>query len=212
MTSLHHLRNEFQLYHLDEGNVKSNPLELFEYWLNEAIRSGEPEPAAMTLATSDSEGSPSARIVLLKEVSEEGFVFFTNYRSRKGLEIESSGKAALVFFWPLTQRQVRVEGEVVRVSADKSDHYFLDRPEGSRISAIASPQSKEIGSRQDLEMLYFDVASRTEFLNQRPDYWGGYKVNPVTIEFWQGRENRLHDRIVFTADVENGWNMRRLAP
>ena len=212
MANFHHLRNEFQLYQLDEATLVSNPLDLFEHWLEEAITSGEPEPTAMILATADLEGSPSARVVLLKEVSAEGFDFFTNYSSRKGIEIGASGKASLVFFWPLTQRQVRVEGEVARVSAEKSDQYFMERPEGSRISAVASPQSREISSRHDLEMMYFDAASHPDNLSRRPDYWGGYMVKPKRIEFWQGRENRLHDRIVFTAGGVEEWSISRLAP
>lgn len=212
MTNLYHIHNEFKLYCLDETGVLPDPYRLFDLWLAEAVASGEPEPTAMTVATVSSAGQPSARVVLLKSVGEDGFTFFTNYRSRKGNEIAANAKVSLVFFWPLTQRQVRVEGMAVVTEASESDAYFLSRPEGSRISATASPQSEVIASRRDLEQRYFDAAGDPASLTRRPQYWGGYRVIPFNIEFWQGRENRLHDRILFSLTDEGVWRINRLAP
>jgi len=212
MTNLYHIHNEFKLYCLDEAEVQPDPYRLFDMWLAEAVSSGEPEPTAMTVATVSPDGQPSARIVLLKSVGEEGFTFFTNYQSRKGNEIAVNAGVSLVFFWPLSQRQVRIEGKAVMTEVSESDAYFLSRPEGSRISAVASPQSEVIGSRRDLEQRYFDAAGDPASLTLRPPYWGGYRVIPFAIEFWQGRENRLHDRILFSLSDEGDWRINRLAP
>lgn len=211
MSELYHLRREFELYRLDDDPVLQDPVQLFEVWLDEAVKSGEPEPNAMVLATVGSDGQPSSRIVLLKAVDEKGFTFFTNYESRKASEISNNSKVSLLFFWPFTQRQVRIEGVALKVPESLSDHYFLSRPEGSRISAVASPQSEIVTSRRELEQLYFDVHNQPELYGRRPQYWGGYVVKPVAVEFWQGRENRLHDRIRYT-DPADGWTINRLAP
>lgn len=212
MTNFYHVHNEFNLYCLDEADVQPDPYQLFDLWLAEAVSSGEPEPTAMTLTTVSSNGQPSARIVLLKSVGDDGFTFFTNYHSRKAREIAGNDSVSLVFFWPLTQRQVRIEGKAVMTEASESDAYFLSRPEGSRISAVASPQSEMIASRRDLEQRYFDAAGDPATLTRRPQFWGGYRVIPSAVEFWQGRENRLHDRILFTLSVEGSWQISRLAP
>ena len=212
MTDLYHLRNEFQLYRLDEADVQPDPFSLFDRWLSEAVASGEPEPTAMTVATVSAEGQPSSRIVLLKSFDNDGFTFFTNFMSRKGAELSVNPRVSLLFFWPLTQRQVRVEGEAKPVEASESDRYFLSRPEGSRISSVASPQSQVVASRRELEQMYFEVADNREAWAVRPAHWGGFIVSPAAIEFWQGRENRLHDRIHFSGENGQPWKITRLAP
>lgn len=212
MTDLYHVRNEFQLYQLDEADVQPDPFHLFDRWLSEAVTSGEPEPTAMSVATVSDEGQPSSRIVLLKSFDTDGLTFFTNFRSRKGTELSANPKVSLLFFWPLTQRQVRVEGMARQVDPAESDRYFLSRPEGSRISSVASPQSQAVASRRELEQIYFDVANDRESWATRPTYWGGYSVSPFSIEFWQGRENRLHDRILYAREKEGSWKISRLAP
>lgn len=197
----------------DMVNCSENPFEQFNIWFNQARQAQLPEPNAMTLATATSSGIPSARIVLLKEFSEQGFVFFTNYNSHKGRELSENPNAALVFAWIELFRQVRIEGKVEKISPSESEKYFQSRPRGSQIGAWASPQSSVITSRslieekqQQLEAEYYNEA-----VLPLPPFWGGYLLIPQRIEFWQGRENRLHDRILFTrADV--GWQRYRLAP
>lgn len=206
------LRREYSLKSLNESEVSANPIAQFEFWLNEAIDSQIPEPNAMTLATSTFEGKPSARVVLLKQFNAEGFSFFTNYDSRKGKNLLQNPYAALVFFWPELERQVRIEGKVARVSDSESDKYFRTRPEKSKIGAWASPQSSVIPSRRYLENLMSDFDE--EFHNKsiaRPKNWGGYILKPTLFEFWQGRPNRLHDRIQYSL-VNEKWIIERLAP
>lgn len=209
--NLYGIRNEYRLHALDEKTTH-NPFQLFSAWLDEAIKGKVNEPTAMTLATTTPEGYPSARIVLLKSFSPEGFLFFTNYQSRKGRELETNNKAALLFFWPELERQIRIEGIVSRTSAKVSDHYFMSRPYESRISAVVSPQSEPVSGRSSLESLWKAKASQTnENQLTRPDFWGGYTLLPEKIEFWQGRPNRLHDRILFHKENDI-WKITRLAP
>lgn len=206
------IRKEYKQRSLDESDVVKDPVQQFSKWWEEAINSGIDEVNAMTLATADATGKPSARIVLLKGMDENGFVFFTNYNSHKGEDIAANPFASLVFFWKELERQVRIEGTISKVSAEESDAYFNSRPAGSRIGAWASPQSKIIASRQVIEKkvqeLEKDFDGKTI---ERPQHWGGYVVMPQVIEFWQGRPSRLHDRIRYTK-VENGWKIERLAP
>lgn len=195
--------------------VGVDPILFFNKWFQEALHAQVLEPNAMTLATVDANGFPKARIVLLKGVDARGFVFYTNYLSAKGRELAASGRAALVFFWPELERQVRIEGSVSQVSSTESDAYFHSRPLGSQLGAWASPQSEVIESRETLEQ-YFQ---RTEqaYTNReipRPEHWGGYLVSPFAVEFWQGRRSRMHDRIRFIHPVKEGepWQKQRLAP
>lgn len=166
----------------------------------------------MTLATATMSGQPSARIVLLKAFDDEGFVFYTNYDSRKGTELEENARACLLFYWPALWRQVRIEGSVERVSAAESDQYFHSRPLGSRIGAWASEQSKEIANRGVLETRFEEFQSKFAGNVPRPPHWGGYRVRPITIEFWQGQDNRLHDRLLYRLKDDGGWAIERLAP
>ncbi|MCX6256670.1 MAG: pyridoxamine 5'-phosphate oxidase [Bacteroidia bacterium] len=194
-------------------DVKANdPMVLFSLWLEEAIAAGLPEPTAMTLATSGNDGQPSARIVLLKQADEYGFVFYSNYHSKKGRQISENENVALVFYWQAHGRQVRVEGTARKINAGQSDEYFYSRPEESRISSIISAQSEEISSREYLEKLYNDFSEKNKGKAlQRPDHWGGYIVIPELIEFWQEGKHRLHERIAFTR-TKNSWKVSRLAP
>ncbi|MGE0077479.1 MAG: pyridoxamine 5'-phosphate oxidase [Bacteroidales bacterium] len=206
------LRKEYSLKSLNEASVSKNPFMLFEQWLNEAIVADLPEPNAMTLATSSFEGKPSARVVLLKQFTIEGFSFFTNYESRKAKNLLQNPYAALVFYWSELERQVRVEGKVSKVNDKESDKYFNTRPEKSKIGAWASPQSKVIPSRRYLENLMTDYEEEFQKKNVvRPKNWGGYILQPSLVEFWQGRPNRLHDRIQYTF-VNERWIIERLAP
>jgi len=206
------MRQEYEGGFLDESQMTADPLEMFHRWLEEAVRAGVTEPNAMTLATSSPEGRPSARVVLLKEVNAQGFVFFTNYLSRKGRELLSNPHAALVFDWHEMERQVRIEGRVERVSAEESDAYFRSRPEAAKIGAWTSPQSKIVKDRAELDGLQKEVEQKfAEKAIHRPDHWGGFLIRPEVIEFWQGRPNRLHDRIACYR-TEEGWSMHRLAP
>jgi pyridoxamine 5'-phosphate oxidase len=202
-------RKEYKNRELDRKDLLANPIEQFETWLKEALQSNEPEPTAMALATVSERGEPSARTVLLKEIDEEGFVFYTNYDSRKGKEIEGNPRGALVFFWPGMERQVRVEGLINKTSERKSDAYFSSRPGNSRRGAWASPQSQAISNRRYLEGLFAGVAK--EKLKERPPFWGGYLLVPSKVEFWQGRPNRLNDRFLYKK-VDDGWEITRLAP
>ena len=195
-----------------ETEVNANPLVLFNGWMEEAIKANVPEPTAMTVATSTFEGKPSARMMLLKGADENGFAFFTNYESRKARQLTQNPYAALVFFWPLLERQVRVEGRISKVSPKESDRYFKSRPIGSRIGAWASPQSQVIPNRRYLESLKSDY--QEEFAKReivRPENWGGYMLTPVLIEFWQGRPDRLHDRLQYRLE-KDAWILERLAP
>lgn len=206
------LRREYQHAALDEADVDPDPVHQFERWMAEAIRAQLPEPTAMTLATADPSGRPSARIVLLKGVGADGFVFFTNYESRKGIELESRTEAALLFHWVELERQVRVEGHIGKLTAGESDRYFATRPLGSRLGAWASPQSRVIPDRPWLERAFADAERRYAAADPpRPPHWGGYRLAPDSIEFWQGRRSRLHDRIRYRHEG-GAWRIERLAP
>lgn len=207
------IRTEYKKQSLLETDVHANPVTQFEKWWDDALRSEIEEVNAMTLATASSRGIPSARIVLLKGFSEKGFVFFTNYQSHKGGELEENPHACLVFFWKELERQVRITGLVEKLSAAESDEYFLSRPEGSRIGAWASPQSSVIKNREVIDEN--SVAYSKQFAGgniPRPPHWGGYNVQPSVFEFWQGRPSRLHDRICYTLTEPGTWGIERLAP
>ena len=197
---------------LNESDVDPNPLKQFEVWYGEALASGVPEADAMTLATATTDGAPDARIVLLKSFDGRGFVFFTNYQSRKAQELAANGRACLLFYWLPLKRQVRIEGTVEKVSAAESDDYFHTRPWGSKLGAWASDQSRVITSREDLEKRFAEF--ELEFADNvpRPPHWGGYRLAPTAIEFWQGRDNRLHDRIRYRLQQDKSWRIERLAP
>ena len=198
---------------LDEKSADPNPLKLFRRWFDEAIASGSRLPDAMTLATSTKEGKPSARMVLLKQADEQGFVFYTNYNSRKARELDENPYAVLVCYWVQLDRQVRVEGSVERVSAQESDEYFRTRPRESQLGAIASPQSEVIESREFLEQRFRDFeAMYRDRTVARPAHWGGYRLKPEMIEFWQNRASRLHDRILYQRQADGNWTIKRLAP
>jgi pyridoxamine 5'-phosphate oxidase len=197
---------------IDEKTVDRNPLKLFQRWLDEAIAAGIHLAEAMTLATATPEGKPSARLVLLKGLTEQGFVFYTNYNSMKSRELDANPQAALVFYWPLLERQVRVEGTVKRTDADESDAYFKTRPRESQIGALASPQSEVIPSREALQQRADELEKLYEGREvERPAYWGGYRLFPERIEFWKGRPGRLHDRILYERQ-DRSWTIKRLAP
>ena len=196
-----------------EEEAVASPFIQFEKWWKEAVEAEVEEVNAMTLATASSDGIPSARIVLLKDFSDNGFVFFTNYESFKARQLEENPKACLVFFWKELERQVRITGLVRRTIASDSNEYFQLRPEGSRIGAVTSPQSRVIESREWLDEQFEKNRQRLEGKSfPRPDYWGGYVVRPVIVEFWQGRTSRLHDRLQYTLQDNNEWKRERLAP
>ena len=211
------LRTEYRRATLDESSVEPDPIRQFERWFTEAIDAKMPEPNAMTLATVDADGNPSARVVLLKGADERGFTFFTNYASRKGRELAARTRAALLFYWPELERQIRIEGAVTRVDADESAQYFSGRPRPSQLGAWASPQSEPIGGRAELEARFAEVADRYRDASAtvpRPAHWGGYRLAPDLLEFWQGRASRLHDRIRYrrTQAHPAAWVIDRLAP
>jgi pyridoxamine 5'-phosphate oxidase len=205
------LREEYKLARLDEGDVAPDPFDQFNRWFDEAVKAEHPILNAMTLATVSAEGRPSARIVLLKGVDNGGFVFFTNYKSRKGRELTANPSAALVFYWHQLEREVRIDGRVKKVSAQESETYFASRPLGSRHAAIASPQSEVVADRTVLETRFADAAKQYGEQPVRPPHWGGYRLIPDAIEFWQGRPNRLHDRLLYTRKGRS-WQIERLAP
>lgn len=206
------LRREYRAgVDLDVKTVASDPLAQFRGWFDEALAADPDEPNAMTLATATKDGRPSARTVLLKEYDEAGFVFYTNYTSRKGSELEENPYAALLFYWPKLERQVRIEGGVTKVSVEQSDKYFASRPTGSQLGAAISPQSRVIDGHELAEKFKAAESSLQGRKVERPAHWGGYRLQPVRYEFWQGRENRLHDRIEY--NFESGvWTLQRLAP
>jgi pyridoxamine 5'-phosphate oxidase len=208
--SLRSIRREYRGQPLVESAAAGDPFEQFNRWFEEA-RTTEPDATAMTLATATPLGYPSARMVLLKGFDARGFVFYTNYESRKATELERTERAALLFYWPTFERQVRIEGTVVRVPDAESDEYFTSRPLESRWSAAASPQSQPIAGREELEAAVAAVRIQQGESVGRPPFWGGYRVTPLAFEFWQGRENRLHDRLAY-ALTDGVWRRTRLAP
>jgi pyridoxamine 5'-phosphate oxidase len=211
MDSIAQLRKNYTIGQLSETEVPADPMPLFQLWFDQAVKAACPEPNSMTLATADKAGNPSARIVLLKGADQNGFTFFTNYSSQKGKELAERPKAALLFHWHELERQVRISGTVERVPGSESDEYFHSRPAASRIGAWASPQSSAIPNREFLEEA--EKRFKTEFgeAPPRPDHWGGYRLRPSAIEFWQGRPSRLHDRIHYQLDG-GVWKVTRLAP
>lgn len=207
------IRKNYAMESLTEASVAKDPINQFKVWIEETIAAEANEPTAMVLSTVNKSGRPSARVVLLKDVTADGFMFFTNYESRKGQDLQENPFASLTFFWPELERQVRVEGQIEKVPAEVSDTYFHSRPIGSQIGAWASPQSREIESREELERADASYTSKFAELPviPRPEHWGGFILVPDLIEFWQGRPNRLHDRIVYERQ-ENNWHLKRLAP
>lgn len=198
---------------LDEKNLESDPILQFKEWYDVAIAAGVPQHDAMTLATASSEGVPSARMVLLKQADERGFVFYTNYNSRKGKELASNDHAALVFFWVELNRSVRIEGSVSRVSAEESDAYFATRPRDSQLSSLASTQSEPVESREALDATFDKLKRGYEGKTiDRPEHWGGYRLQPSRIEFWQARFARLNDRVLYELQEDKTWTMKRLSP
>ena len=210
--SIADIRRDYKLQSLLESDVATNPIQQFTKWWQEAINSNIDEVNAMTLATSTIDGKPSARTVLLKDYDEQGFVFFTNYNSHKGKELNENPNAALVFFWKELERQIRIEGTVQKIETTKSDNYFNSRPISSRIGAWSSPQSEVIESREILEANEQNFIEKFGEVIPRPAHWGGYIIQPNVIEFWQGRSSRLHDRLQYTLMENGAWKMERLAP
>jgi len=211
--SLSDLRREYALAGLLESDLDPDPFKQFDKWFQQALNAGLPEPNAMTLATATLDGKPSIRVVLLKDLDERGFVFFTNYESQKGRQLSANPQAALAFHWIELERQVCINGRVARISREESERYFRSRPVGSQLGAWASQQSQVVGSRKVLEDR-LDQLTR-EYENKPipvPPYWGGYRVVPDMIEFWQGRPNRLHDRLRYTCQAGNQWLIERLSP
>jgi pyridoxamine 5'-phosphate oxidase len=211
--NLQNMREDYTAAALSENSVKADPIKQFGVWFDEALAVEVPERNAMTLATATHDGRPSARIVLLKGYNENGFVFYTNYLSRKGKEINKNPLGALTFFWPSMERQVRIEGVIEKISKEESDKYFHSRPKDSQIGAVASPQSQEIPDRESLEKKWAELAAQYEDKEvPKPSFWGGYVLKPRLIEFWQGRPSRLHDRIVYKKTDNKSWKKVRLAP
>ncbi len=213
MQNLAQLRKEYSRSSLDVSNVLNDPMKQFEKWFDETLKAGITEPNAMHLATVNAKGQPSSRIVLLKGIDRNRFVFYTNYQSKKGKELENNPACALTFFWAEIERQVRIEGSAERIDGAQSDVYFQSRPRSSQVGAWASPQSTLIQNRGILEERVEQIAARFKEnkVLPRPRQWGGFAVDPVLIEFWQGRASRLHDRIQFTK-IDGVWRVDRLAP
>ena len=213
LLDIEHLRQEYSAEKLDVNDVDPNPFQQFRHWFEEAMNARLPEPNAMTLATVAADGRPAARIVLLKGFDQEGFIFYTNYESRKGEEMDANPHVALVFLWLELQRQVRIEGEVEKIDPAESTRYYQSRPKGSQIGAWASPQSKVIDRREELEQKVKELETTFAETSElpRPPHWGGYLVRPRLFEYWQGRASRLHDRIQYRKNPE-GWAIERLAP
>ncbi|HEX4170374.1 MAG TPA: pyridoxamine 5'-phosphate oxidase, partial [Bryobacteraceae bacterium] len=209
------MREDYRRAELDEANCQTNPFEQFELWLHEAQIADLKEPNAMCLATATADGRPSNRIVLLKEFSEAGFVFYTSYTSRKGQEIKTNPYCALTFLWAELERQVRVEGKALPVPREQTEAYFKRRPKGSRLGALVSNQSQVLPSRKPLQDRLSELEMRYAATEDVPvpEYWGGYRVVPDSVEFWQGRTNRLHDRLRYRRDARSGnWTIERLSP
>ncbi|MDJ0531578.1 MAG: pyridoxamine 5'-phosphate oxidase [Xenococcaceae cyanobacterium MO_207.B15] len=208
------LRQDYTFAGLEQTDLNPNPVKQFETWFKEALLSEILEPNAMTLATATPDGKPSARIVLLKGFDERGFVFYTNYESQKGKQLIANPQAELVFFWDRLERQIRIEGKVTKISPTESDAYFQSRPKSSQIAAWTSNQSQVISSREVLEQKQQELESyyaEADIL-PRPEHWGGFRLEPETIEFWQGRPSRLHDRLVYYLQADGTWLIKRLAP
>lgn len=215
--SISSIRQEYLLATLSEKEVSPSPIDQFERWLNEAMKSEVLEPTAMVLSTVSAEGQPSSRVVLLKDLDSNGFVFYTNYSSKKGVELSQNARASLLFFWPELQRQIRIEGEVKRVNPEQSTTYFQSRPKGSQLGAWASPQSQVVPHREFLDERIEEMEKKFEGLEvlPRPEHWGGFSLIPNRIEFWQGRGSRMHDRIRYertSSSVTSEWKIERLAP
>lgn len=207
------LRKDYTLQELNETEVDPNPVIQFQKWFDQVCSVDIPEPNAMTVATVSSEGKPSARMVLLKAYDGRGFVFYTNYNSRKGQELIANPHAALVFWWAQLERQVRITGSVEKISAQESDEYFHSRPFKSRLGAWTSNQSEIVSSRQTLEQRLQQLQAKYEDLEvPRPPHWGGFRVIPAEIEFWQGRSSRLHDRLLYSKNNDSTWKIERLSP
>lgn len=212
--SLSSMRISYELDHLGDTEVDPDPFIQFSSWFDEATASGVSEANAMMVSTIDEAGQPSSRVVLMKQFSADGFVFYSNYESRKGRDISSHPQVAALFYWPSLQRQVRVTGVAMRLSPEASDTYFQNRPRGSQIGAIVSPQSQDVPNRQWLEDHFAKAEQDFENVEslQRPEHWGGYRILPEAIEFWQGRPNRMHDRVRYERKSEGNWSIHRLAP
>jgi len=210
---IENLRHDYSAATLAENNTKNDPINQFEQWFNEALTAKLHEPNAMTLATATTSGKPSARVVLLKGFNPAGFIFYTNYLSRKGKEITKNPQGALTFYWAELERQVRIEGTIEKLTKEASEKYFHSRPKGSQIGAVVSPQSQEIDSRDVLETKWNQLEVEFEGKDvPKPSFWGGYILNPQLVEFWQGRPSRLHDRILFKKTDKKTWKKVRLAP
>jgi len=206
------IRNEYRKKKLNKKDVHPDPFKQFVDWMDQAIKSGVKEPTAMSLASAGKNSMPSNRIVLLKEIQNQGFIFFSNYESKKGHQLTENPYGSILFFWPELEKQIRIEGRIEKTPKEISDNYYLTRPAKRRIGAWASPQSREISNRKHLEKLQLEYEKKFEGeAPKRPDNWGGYVLIPYTFEFWQGRPNRLHDRIEYYFD-DNDWKIRRLAP
>lgn len=212
MKWLFQLRRDYKAHKLDRDDLNTNPVKEFDKWFKRAVKSEQYEPNAMAMATASAVGKPSVRYVLLKNYNKDGFVFYTHYESRKGQEIQENPHGAFVFFWPVLQQQVRIEGRIEKLNNRDSDLYFDNRPDGSKIGAWASPQSKSIPSRKHLEEIKLEFENKfRESSIPRPAHWGGFRIIPERMEFWQGRKDRLHDRFVYEL-IGSEWKIERLAP
>ena len=211
--TLQNLRIEYSSSPINESEVDANPISFFGKWFDEAMAAEVREPNAMTLATATRDGIPSARIVLLKGADKNGFSFYSNYLSRKGKELAKNPSACLVFFWPELGRQVRIEGKILKLSKEESEAYFATRPFGSQLGAVVSPQSQVIANREVLDVAYTAYEQKFEGKKiPKPAHWGGFILQPIAIEFWQGRESRLHDRVKYALMEKGKWKIERLAP
>lgn len=212
-TSVATLRKDYTKQGLREIDLNSDPVQQFKKWLEQAIEAQLPEPNAMTISTATTDGKPAARMVLLKDFDDRGFVFYTNYESHKGQQLTQNPQAALVFWWAELERQVRIEGQVTQVSSQESDEYFHSRPINSQLGAWVSNQSQEVACREVLEQRLAELQAKyAQQTIPRPAHWGGYRVIPSEIEFWQGRPSRLHDRLLYRRQNDGSWLIKRLSP